>query len=87
MISYGIDLIFHFYGLLILICLLCSWVPNIDWNSQPFSAMRSVTEPYLKIFRAFIPPVGMIDFSPIVALILLSIVQSLIVSALRGAGL
>ena len=46
--------------------------------------LRDVSEPYLRLFRKFIPPLGAFDFSPMIAIIVLYIVQSLIVSAIRG---
>ena len=36
--------------------------------------LRQVCEPYLSIFRRFIPPIGPLDISPIVAILVLSIV-------------
>jgi YggT family protein len=44
--------------------------------------LRDVCEPYLRIFRRVIPMVGAFDFSPIVAIIVLSLVNSLIVNGL-----
>ena len=87
MISYTLGLVVHFYSLLILVRLLCSWFPNINWFEQPFKGIMALTDPYLKIFRAFVPPIGMFDFSPIVALIVLSILQTLIVRAFASVGL
>jgi len=47
--------------------------------------LRDVCEPYLRIFRRVIPMVGAFDFSPIVAIITLSLVNTLIVNGLiRG---
>jgi uncharacterized protein YggT (Ycf19 family) len=46
--------------------------------------LRDVSEPYLRLFRRFIPPIGMIDLSPMIAIIVLYIVRSLIVSAISG---
>ena len=46
--------------------------------------LRDVCEPYLGIFRRFIPPIGPIDISPIVAILVLQIVGGLIVDAIRG---
>ena len=47
---------------------------------------RDVSEPYLGLFRRFIPPLGPIDISPMVAILLLQLVGGLIISALRAAG-
>jgi YggT family protein len=48
------------------------------------SFLRDVCEPYLRIFRRIIPMVGAFDFSPIVAIIVLSLVGNLLVSLIRG---
>ena len=46
--------------------------------------LRDTVEPYLSIFRRFIPPLGPLDLSPIVAILVLQIVGRLVVSAIRG---
>jgi YggT family protein len=49
-----------------------SWLPNA--KESGFGRMlSSITDPYLDIFRRFIPPLGMIDFSPIVAIFALNL--------------
>jgi YggT family protein len=48
------------------------------------SFLRDVCEPYLKIFRRFIPPIGMFDLTPMIAIIVLWIVQMLVVSLIQG---
>lgn len=64
-----------------------SWIPSIDWDSQPFYGIRSVTDPFLNIFRGIIPPIGMLDISPVVAIILLQILQGFVVGFLNNLGL
>jgi YggT family protein len=46
--------------------------------------LRDVCEPYLRLFRKFIPPLGMIDLSPMVALFVLFIVDILVTNAIQG---
>ena len=46
--------------------------------------LRDVCEPYLRFFRRFIPPIGQIDLSPMLAIIILYFAQSLLVSAIHG---
>ncbi|HTD57880.1 MAG TPA: YggT family protein [Solirubrobacteraceae bacterium] len=46
------------------------------------SFLRDVCEPYLRIFRRMIPMVGAFDFSPIVAILVLSLLNTLIVNGL-----
>jgi YggT family protein len=63
------------YTALLFIRILLSWFPTIDWLSPPFSILSQLTDPYLNIFRNIIPPLGGMDFSPILALLLLQVVQ------------
>jgi YggT family protein len=52
------------------------------WFDALFGFLRDVSEPYLRIFRRFIPPLGPIDITPIVAIFVLQIVGGLIVGAI-----
>jgi YggT family protein len=64
----------QFYFALLIIRILLSWFPTINWGSAPFSVLSQLTDPYLNVFRAIIPPLGGIDFSPILAIFLLQFV-------------
>ncbi len=46
--------------------------------------LRQVCEPYLRFFRRFIPPLGPLDLSPMVAIIALYVVGGLVVGLIRG---
>jgi YggT family protein len=46
--------------------------------------LRDVSEPYLRVFRRFLPTTGMFDFSPIIGIILLIVLRSLLPSLIRG---
>ena len=61
--------------------ILTSWVPQIK-NNFIVEFLEAICEPYLKLFRKFIPPIGMLDISPVVALILLSVIQNLLIALL-----
>ena len=87
MIAYIVDRLFFFYYLIIIIRIFLSWLPNTDWNQQPFKWIRSITDPLLNIFRGIIPPIGMLDISPVIAIILLQILQGIICGFLQGLGL
>ena len=45
--------------------------------------LRDVSEPYLRIFRRFIKPIGMFDFSPLIAIFVLYLADALIVSLIK----
>ena len=82
MIIEAINDIFYFYYILIIIRIFLTWIPSINWDAQPIKAMREITDIYLDIFRRFIPPFGGIDFSPIIALVVLQFIQILITGIL-----
>lgn len=63
------------YLLLIFVRLLLSWFQTADWANQVMSFLSPITDPYLNIFRSFIPPIGGLDISPILAIMVLSFVQ------------
>ena len=44
--------------------------------------LRDICEPFLRLFRRFIPPLGGIDFSPLLAIICLQLVNSVVVAGL-----
>lgn len=58
----------YYYALIIYI--LMSWFPNAKESSIGRFFTR-ICEPYLEPFRKIIPPIGMIDISPIVAILVL----------------
>ena len=63
------------YSLLLLIRVLLTWFPSIDWSNSVLSALCSITDPYLNIFRGVIPPIGGFDISSILAFLLLNFLQ------------
>ena len=83
--------LFLVYILLIFVYILANMMfslglrpPYSRFTDAVMNFLRDVCEPYLRIFRRFIPPIGMFDLTPMIAIILLYIVQSLIVNAIRG---
>jgi YggT family protein len=60
------------YSWALIIYILLSWFPNARESS--FGQILSrICEPYLEPFRRFVPPLGMIDISPIVAIFVLKL--------------
>ncbi len=87
MITKAINQLFYFYYILLILRIFLTWIPSINWEQQPFAWIRSVTDPFLNIFRGIIPPIGgVLDISPILAIIILQIMQGLVVGALSGIG-
>jgi uncharacterized protein YggT (Ycf19 family) len=58
-------------------------IPYSRWSRAIMDFLRNVSEPFLSIFRRFIPPIGPIDLSPMVGLIVLGVVGSIVVNAIR----
>ncbi|WP_432354899.1 YggT family protein [Sporosarcina sp. A2] len=61
------------YSVLLVIYILMSWVPA-SRETKFGKIIAKIAEPYLGFFRKFIPPLGMIDISPIVALFALQFI-------------
>ncbi len=78
MIVAPLTIFLNAYLVLLLIRILLSWFPNINWLSPPFSILSQLTDPYLNLFRSIIPPLGGIDFSPMLAFLLLNVIISLL---------
>ncbi|MEA2267808.1 MAG: YggT family protein [Solirubrobacteraceae bacterium] len=86
-----VSAIFLVYTLLIIAYILSSMyfafggrVPYSRWSSAVLGFLRDVCEPYLGFFRRFIPALGPLDLSPIVAIFVLNIVSNIIVGLIRG---
>ena len=60
------------YSYALIVYILMSWIPNAHETSIGVF-LAKICEPYLEIFRRFIPPLGMIDISPIVAIFVLNL--------------
>lgn len=81
--------LFSVYFVLILLNILISWIPRVPYNRFLYGAIgfvQDVTNPYLNIFRRFIPTLGgsgfALDLSPIIGLIVLGLVRGLVVGAI-----
>ena len=58
------------YSILLIVYIFMSWVPSTR-ETTIGRFLEKICEPYLEPFRKFIPPFGMIDISPIVAILVL----------------
>ena len=66
-----VDGVLMFYGALILLYVLMSWFRPTGFFFDVFRVIGSVAEPYISLFRRFMPSTGAIDFSPLVAILVL----------------
>ena len=73
------------YLLLLFAYILTSWIrlPYRPWLNRVQRFLYDVCDPYLRIFRRFLPPLGPLDLSPMVAIFVLLIVQNVLVSLLQ----
>lgn len=64
------------YTMLIFVYVLMSWTPvKKGWIEDIDRVLGKICDPYLNLFRKFIPPIGgMIDISPIIAIIALQFI-------------
>ncbi len=72
------------YVLLILAYIITSWIrlPYSPWLNRIQRFLYDVCEPYLRLFRRFVPPLGPLDLSPMVAVLVLVIAQRVVNSLL-----
>lgn len=69
----------NFLMVLLFIRILMSWVaPRANWYNQPLKTLHAVTEPVMSPFRALVPPMGGIDFSPMILFLVLGMLQRLL---------
>lgn len=86
-----VQALFLVYILLIFVYILLNMMfslglrpPYSRWTDAVMNFLRDVCEPYLRIFRRFIPSIGMFDLTPMIAIILLYVVETIVVNAIRG---
>ena len=86
-----VQAVFYVYTLLIIAYILSSMffafggrVPYSRWSSAVLGFLRDVCDPYLGVFRRFIPPLGPLDLSPIIAIFVLNIARSIVVRLIQG---
>ena len=80
-----IDVFIAVYTLLILLYIISSWVrlPYSLWLNRIQRFLYDVCEPYLRLFRRLLPTFGPLDLSPIIAILVLYVVQRVIITVLE----
>ena len=80
MITLLLTRLIELYGLVIVVYCLMSWIPQMSgWIGDLYSVLGRICDPYLDLFKRVIPAAGGLDFSPIVALLVLAAISRLIV--------
>jgi YggT family protein len=82
-----VSALFLVYLILIFARVLMSWIPRMPYNvylRAVVSFIEQTVDPYLNLFRRILPPLGMFDFSPIIAILLLIVAQGVVVGLIRG---
>lgn len=72
-----VDRIFLVYMLMLFARILGSWIPELrEYRVMQFISFY--TDPYLDFFRRIIPPIGMLDISPLFAFLSLGVIEYII---------
>ena len=86
-----VQALFFVYTILIIAYILSSLffafggrVPYARWSSAILGFLRDVCEPFLAIFRRFIPALGPLDLSPVIGILLLQFVGRVVYSIIAG---
>lgn len=81
----------YVYAILIIVRIVLSWIPRLPYNrflSAGVGFVNEVTDPYLNLFRRFLPPLrigaGALDLSPTIGLIALFVVGGIVAGLIRG---
>ena len=71
------------YTLIIFVYVLMSWIPTSSGIiADIYRVLGKICDPFLNLFKRIIPPIGMIDISPIIAVVVLQFVVQLLVKLL-----
>jgi uncharacterized protein YggT (Ycf19 family) len=85
-LSNFVDALYWVYLILIFVYILMSWVqlPYNVWIGRMRGFLHDTVEPYLRLFRRMIPPIGGLDLSPMLALIVLYVAHIVAQNILDG---
>ncbi len=78
----------NFYEMLIVVWCILSWFPVREGSlvGDVAVVVNRLVAPYMNLFRRFVPPLGGIDFSPIIAIFALSIIENVVLPLLGALG-
>lgn len=83
--------VFEVYLIILLVYVLTNLIfalgvrpPYSRYTDAVLGFLREVSEPYLRLFRKLLPPIGMMDFTPMIAIIVLGVVAKIVANAIHG---
>lgn len=77
-----IEMLYRLLTLLIFVRVIITWIPGLRPDHPAVRAVHQITSPVLDPIRRLMPPIGGLDLSPWVAVLLLSLVRTFLVDAL-----
>lgn len=79
-IGYVVYRLLNFYEMLIFVQVLLSWFVSSGnrFVVDVYGALSTLVEPFVNLFRRFIPPIAGLDWSPFIAILVLQLVQRLV---------
>lgn len=78
-----VKIFFNILSFLIIVRVLMSWFPHRPHN-RLFDFITDATNPVMRLARKITPPIGMLDLSPVIALLAISLLQTLLLSLLAS---
>jgi YggT family protein len=79
--SFILEILYNFlniYMVILIVRILLSWFQTAEWAAQTIAFLSPITDPYLNVFRSIVPPLGGLDISPILAFLVLQLLQQLL---------
>ncbi len=80
-LAYVLNTLITLYYYILIIRVLLSWV-NPDPYNPIVQMLYKAADPYLNLFRRFIPPLGRVDISAIIGILALVFVQQFLIQSL-----
>ncbi len=81
-----LNVVFFVLNALILVRVLLSWIPGVGLNHPVVRIVHQLTSPILDPIRRLMPSAGGLDLSPLVAVLLLSVIRRLVFEVLLTLG-
>jgi len=66
------------YSFVIFVRVMLTWIPGLDPYNPIVQFLHQITDPVMEPARRIIPPIGMIDISPIVVMVVMSILAQIL---------